>query len=63
MPDDEEPERTIYMVDSEVQAEALLGRTIIVGGCPYRVTSVRPVAELRWEVRGVGLPVHPEPEK
>ena len=34
---------------------------MIFGGCPYRVTSVRPVAELHWEVRGVGLPVHPEP--
>lgn len=57
--DNEEPEVVIDVVDSEVYAESLLGRTLMRGGCPYRVTSARPVAQLRWEVLGFGLPIHP----
>lgn len=56
-----EPEITVDTVDSEGVAQALVGKTILRGGCPYRITGYRPVARLGWELTGFGLPVHPEP--
>lgn len=58
-PENGESEICVDVVDSEAVALNLVGKTIIRGGCPYRITGYRPTAQLAWELRGFGLPVHP----
>ena len=58
---DEDEARQLWVTASEIEARAHLGKVMLFGGCPYRVTGVEPVAQLRWAILGVPMPVHPEP--
>jgi len=57
----EEPERGLWVTDTEEQAKLDIGKLVVFGGIPHRVTRVVPVARLKWEVRGVPQPDHPGP--